>query len=96
MTDDVLLTRTGDTLTFSHMTPPSKLKPLYPSAPPPCVCSPQGPHLLQRCGLVSRDEPAHDDVLEQDYLEGGQNGAAVEHWGREAGVSIQSMGGRDN
>ena len=51
---------------------------------PVCTRSP-GAYLLQRGGLVSCDEPAHDDVLQQDHLEGGQDGAAVEHWGREAG-----------
>lgn len=35
--------------------------------------------LLQCSGLMSCHEPARDDVLKQDYLEGGQDGAAVEH-----------------
>lgn len=53
-----------------------------------CVCGPQRSHLLQCSGLVSCDEPAHDDVLKQDHLEGGQDGAAVEHWGQEGSEQL--------
>lgn len=55
------------------------------SHPAPCGLptlqrrAPWRPDLLQRGGLVSGDKPAHDDVLEQDHLEGGQDGAAVQH-----------------
>lgn len=67
-------------VTFSPVTPSGPSLPLLRARSPRA-------YLLQRSGLVSCDEPAHDDVLQQDHLEGGQDGAAVEHWGREAGVS---------
>ena len=56
---------------------------MTPSGPSLPLLRARGPgaYLLQRGGLVSCDEPAHDDVLQQDHLEGGQDGAAVEHWG---------------
>lgn len=38
-------------------------------------------YLLQCCGFVSRDKPAHDNVFQQNNLERWQDGTAVQHWG---------------
>lgn len=80
---------TPDTFTLSCVTPSTTqhTQTTLPLSLPILCVQPPVPYLLQGSGLVSCDESAHDDVLEQDHLEGGQNGAAVEHWGREAGVS---------
>lgn len=37
------------------------------------------PDLLQRRGLMTCDQAAHDDVLQQNDLERGQDGTAVQH-----------------
>lgn len=31
---------------------------------------------------MARDEPTHDDVLQQNDLKGGEDGAAVQHCGK--------------
>lgn len=31
---------------------------------------------------MARDEPTHDDVLQQNDLKGGKDGAAVQHCGK--------------
>lgn len=48
-------------------------------------------YLLQGCGFVSCHQPAHDDVFQQNHLEWGQDGAAVQHWERNSRNSIRDL-----
>lgn len=46
---------------------------------------------------MAGDESTHDDVLQQNHLEGGEDGAAVQHWIqekrmlRQARAALQSL-----